>query len=456
MNIIILGAGKVGSYLTEELSLQDHDILVIDQDKDILNKLLEQNDVMALVGDGTDIDVLKEANVATCDIFIALTRNDDTNIISAALARNLGAKDIILRLRDNKYVNNLDNIKELTSSNLIINPEYLAAKEIQRSIKYSHARNVQSFLEDRSMMLEITIGKNSRLAGLRLSEADSYLNQFDVLMGIVNDHGEISIPRGNFILEAGQKIYIMGTKEDVDTFYKAEIPENIRMKDVLIIGASSLSSHLTRLLLERNFNVTVIEIDREKAINFQEQYAEAIVINADGSDPDILEEARVESFDAVVALTGMDEENILIALIAEKYGIEKIIAKVNRTSLLKITGILDLDATFTPKSVASNYINRVIRSKVDSKDISTLNNLYKLEDDQVEVLEFEVSENSLLFNHSLKEVKVKDDTLVAIIEHRNRDGSIEVATGNSIIEKGDRVLIITKSKNMAQVDDILE
>ena len=456
MNIIILGAGKVGSYLTNELSVQDHDILVIDQDKDILNKLLEQNDVMALVGDGSDIEVLKEANVKNCDIFIALTRNDDTNIISAALAKSLGAKDIILRLRDNKYVNNLDNIKEITNSHLVINPEYLAAKEIQRSIKYSHARNVQSFLEDRSMMLEITIGENSKLAGLRLSEADSYLNQFDVLIGIVNDHGEISIPRGSFILEAGQKVYIMGTKEDVDTFYKAEIAESIRMKDVLIIGASSISHHLTRLLLERNFNVTVIEIDREKAIDFQEQFAEAVVINADGSDPDILEEARVESFDAVVALTGMDEENILIALMAEKYGIEKIIAKVNRTSLLKITGILDIDATFTPKSVASNYINRVIRSKYDSKDISTLNNLFKLEDDQVEVLEFEVSENSLLFNHSLKEIKVKDDTLVAIIEHRNRNGSIEVATGGSVIEKGDRVLIITKSKNMAQVDDILE
>lgn len=456
MNIIILGAGKVGSYLTNELSLQDHDILVIDQDKDILNKLLEQNDVMALVGDGTNIDVLTEANVKNSDIFIALTRNDDTNIISAALARSLGAKDIILRLRDSKYVNNLDNIKAITSSNLIINPEYLAAKEIQRSIKYSHARNVQSFLEDRSMMLEITIGKNSKLAGLRLSEADSYLNQFDVLIGIVNDHGEISIPRGNFILEAGQKIYIMGTKKDVDTFYKSEIAESIRMKNVLIIGASSISYHMTKLLLERNFNVSVIEIDRKKAICFQEQFADAVVINADGSDPDILEEARVESFDAVVALTGMDEENILIALMAQKYGIEKIIAKVNRTNLLKITGILDIDATFTPKSVASNYINRVIRSKVDSKDISTLNNLYKLEDDQVEVLEFEVSENSMLFNHSLKDIRVKADTLVAIIDHRSRGGSIEVATGNSVIEKGDRVLVITKCKNMAQVDDILE
>lgn len=456
MNITILGAGKVGSYLTRELSLQDHDILVIDQDKEVLNKLLEQNDVMAMVGDGTDIDVLREANVDNCDIFIALTRDDDSNIISAALARSLGAHDIILRLRDAKYVNNLSNIKELTSSNLIINPEYLAAKEIQRSIKYSHARNVQSFLEDRAMMLEITISKNSRLAGLRLSEADSYLSQFDVLIGIVNDHGAINIPKGNFILDVGQKIYIMGTKEDVDKFYKAEIPDNIRMKNVLIIGASSISYHLTKLLLERHFEVTVIEIDRKKAIDFQEIFADAIVINADGSDPDILEEVRIESFDAVVSLTGMDEENILIALIAQRLGIEKIISKVNRTNLLKITGILDIDATFTPKSVASNYINRIIRSKVDSKDISTLNNLFKLEDDQVEVLEFEVSENSLLFNRRLRDLRIKPDTLVAIIEHRSRGGNIEVATGNSVIEIGDRVLVITQSKNMSQVDDILE
>lgn len=456
MNITILGAGKVGSYLTRELSLQDHDILVIDQDKEVLNKLLEQNDVMAMVGDGTDIDVLREANVDNCDIFIALTRDDDSNIISAALARSLGAHDIILRLRDAKYVNNLSNIKELTSSNLIINPEYLAAKEIQRSIKYSHARNVQSFLEDRAMMLEITISKNSRLAGLRLSEADSYLSQFDVLIGIVNDHGAINIPKGNFILDVGQKIYIMGTKEDVDKFYKAEIPDNIRMKNILIIGASSISYHLTKLLLERHFEVTVIEIDRKKAIDFQEIFADAIVINADGSDPDILEEVRIESFDAVVSLTGIDEENILIALIAQRLGIEKIISKVNRTNLLKITGILDIDATFTPKSVASNYINRIIRSKVDSKDISTLNNLFKLEDDQVEVLEFEVSENSLLFNRRLRDLRIKPDTLVAIIEHRSRGGNIEVATGNSVIEIGDRVLVITQSKNMSQVDDILE
>ena len=456
MNIIILGAGKVGSHLTNELSLQDHNILVIDHNKDVLNRLLEQNDVMALVGDGTDLDILKEANVGNCDLFIALTRDDDTNLISAALARSLGAQEIITRLRDPKYISHLDQIREISGSQLVINPEYLAAKEIQRSIKYSHARNVQSFLEERALIIEITINPNSRLNGLRLKDADSYLNQFDVLIGMVIENGQVYIPNGDFILEAGQKIYVMGSKDDVDLFYKAEIPENIRMKDILIIGASNITYHLIRLLLERHFNVTIIEINREKAIDIQEKYSEAIVINADGSDPHILEEARIDSFDAVISLTGIDEENILIALIAQRYGIDKIISKVNRTNLLKLTGILDIDATFTPKSAASNYINRIIRSRYDARGLSYLNNLYKLEGDQVEVLEFEVGENSRIFNQRLKDVNIRPDTLVAMIEHSELNGQIEVATGNSIIDMGDRVLIITKSKNITQIDDILE
>ncbi|MDU0894780.1 MAG: NAD-binding protein, partial [Anaerococcus sp.] len=186
MNIIILGAGKVGSHLTNELSLQDHNILVIDHNKEVLNRLLEQNDVMAIVGDGRNVDVLEEANVGNCDLFIALTMSDDVNLIASSLAKSLGAKNIIIRLRDPKYVNHFDRIQDVTNSSLIINPEFLAAKEIQRSIKYSHARNVQSFLEDKALMTEITISKNSKLAGKSLIEANSYLRQFDIIIGIVN------------------------------------------------------------------------------------------------------------------------------------------------------------------------------------------------------------------------------------------------------------------------------
>lgn len=305
-------------------------------------------------------------------------------------------------------------------------------------------------------MFEITIGANSKLEGEKLADADSYLDQFDVLIGMVRYNGTITIPNGDFVLEAGQKIYVMGTKTDVDKFYKAEIPENIRVKDVLIIGVSTLAHQLTGLLLERNFNVTVIELDREKAISIQERYGGAVVINADGSDPDILEEARINSFDSVISLTGIDEENILIALIAQRWGIDKIIAKVNRTNLLKLTGILDIDATFTPKSAASNYINRLVRSKYDAMGVSTLNNLYKLEGDEVEVLEFEVSEKSRIFNQRLKDLDMKAGTLVAIIDHSEYGGKIEVATGESKIDMGDRVLVITKDKNITKIDDILE
>lgn len=305
-------------------------------------------------------------------------------------------------------------------------------------------------------MFEIIISEKSRLDGKSLAEANAYLGDFNIIIGIVNDGGEITIPNGNFILRSGQKIYVMGGKNDVDRFYKAEIPESIRIKNVLIIGASSIARHLTKLLLERNFNVSIIEIDKEKAIDIQEEFSDAVVINADGSDPDILEAARIDSYDAVVSLTGIDEENILIALMAERYGIDKIISKVNRTNLIKITGILDMDATFTPKTAASNYINRIIRSKEDARGLSTLNNLYRVEDDQVEVLEFQVSENSEVFNKRLKDLNLKDNTLVAIIEHSEYDGLMEVATGDSIIDMGDRVLIITKHNNIKQIDDILE
>ena len=228
------------------------------------------------------------------------------------------------------------------------------------------------------------------------------------------------------------------------------------MRDILIIGANATAHHLTGLLLERNFNVTVIELNREKAIKLQEEYRDAIVIHADGSDPEILEEARIDSFDSVISLTGIDEENILIALVAQRYGIEKIIAKVNRTNLLKLTGILDIDATFTPKSAASNYINRLIRSRDNARGFSALNKLYRLEEDEVEVLEFEVTENSRICNHKLRDIYLKPDTLVAIIEHREFESEIEVATGDSVIDAHDRVLVITKSKNITQIDDILE
>ena len=455
MNIIILGAGKVGSYLTSGLAEEGHDILVIDHDKDVLDRLLASNDVMGIVGDGRDPEVLMDADVSSCDLFIAITLSDDVNLIASTIAKKLGAKNIIIRLRESQYINQKEIIEEITSASRIINPEMIAAKDIQRALKYSHALNVESFFRDQAIMMELVISEGSSLVGSKISDLNAYSAEYHTLIGIVNNNGKVYIPHGSYVLEQGEKIYIIGAKEGADRFYKKEVLDRIEIKNVLIIGAGSISTHLTELLLERGFGVTIVEIDKKKAEEISEKFSDAVVINADGSDPDVLEEVRVENFDAMVSLTGMDEENILISLLGEKYGIEKIIAKVNRTKLLKMTGILDIDTTFTPKRVASDVINRIIRSKENARG-SSITSLYRLEDDQVEVIEFAAIEHSDILNKKLRDLNIREDTLIACIKHEELDGQIEVPNGDSMISLGDRVLVITTNHTFQVIDDVLE
>lgn len=455
MKIIILGAGKVGSYVTSDLSSEGHDILVIDNDKEVLSNLLATNDVMGLVGDGRDIEILKEACVGDCDLFIAITLSDDVNLIAAILAKKLGAKSIIVRLREQLYVKHRKIIEDITDATAIINPEYIAAKDIQRTLKYSHALNVESFFKDRAIMMELIIGEDSELAGTKISDLRIYSENYHTLIGIINSDGDINIPHGDDVLKANDKIYVIGEKESVDRFYRNEQVDSYDIKNVLIIGAGNVCKYLTGLLMERGFKVTIVEIDKAKAETISEMYSEAVVINADGSNPEVLEEIRVHDFDALIALTGIDEENILISLLAQRYGIKKIIAKVNRTKLLKMTGILDIDTTFAPKMAASDVINRLVRSKVNARGKS-ISSLYRLEDEKVEVIEFKAIEHSRILGVSLKDLSIRDDTLVLAIDHMDKSGEIEVPNGESLINIGDSVLVATTCHNFKVLDDILE
>ena len=235
MNIIILGAGKVGSYLTSGLAEEGHDILVIDHDKDVLDKLLASNDVMGIVGDGRDPEVLMDADVSSCDLFIAITLSDDVNLIASTIAKKLGAKNIIIRLRESQYINQKEIIEEITSASRIINPEMIAAKDIQRALKYSHALNVESFFRDQAIMMELVISEGSSLVGSKISDLNAYSAEYHTLIGIVNNNGKVYIPHGSYVLEQGEKIYIIGAKEGADRFYKKEVLDRIEIKNVLII-----------------------------------------------------------------------------------------------------------------------------------------------------------------------------------------------------------------------------
>lgn len=455
MNVIIVGAGKVGSYLTSKLSDEGHNILVIEKNKDVLERLLAQNDVMGILGDGRDLAVLDEANVDECDAFIAMTFNDDVNLISSMIAKKKGAKSTIVRLRDPRYIKYDEFMRKTMGVDRLVNPEYYAAKEIQRTLKYTYAVNVENFLDSKVILIELEIDGNSKLANKSLMDlnAEGLLGNTIIVIGEKDD--QVVIPNGNHILEVGEKIYVAGPREDIDKFYKRQVDNKKSIKNVLIVGGGSIALYLSELLLKRNFNVTVLEIDKERAIDFSERLPECEVINADGSDPEILDEVRIENHDAVVALTGIDEENILISLLAKKRGIDKIIAKVNRTQLLKITGILDVDTTVTPKKSASFFVSRLLRSKENSRGES-ISNLFRLSDDRVEAIDFTVIENSKVTGKKLKDLNVKANTLIVGISRQNLGGKIEVANGESTIELGDRVMVVTKNKDFKEIDDILE
>ncbi|MBS6921855.1 potassium transporter Trk [Anaerococcus sp. HMSC075B03] len=455
MNVIIVGAGKVGSYLTSKLSDEGHNILVIEKNKDVLERLLASNDVMGILGDGRDLAVLDEANVDECDAFIAMTFNDDVNLISSMIAKKKGAKSTIVRLRDPRYIKYDEFMRKTMGVDRLVNPEYYAAKEIQRTLKYTYAVNVENFLDSKVILIELEIDENSKLANKSLMDlnAEGLLGNTIIVIGEKDD--QVVIPNGNHILEVGEKIYVAGPREDIDKFYKRQVDNKKSIKNVLIIGGGSIALNLSELLLKRNFNVTVLEIDKERAIDFSERLPECEVINADGSDPEILDEVRIENYDAVVALTGIDEENILISLLAKKRGIDKIIAKVNRTQLLKITGILDVDTTVTPKKSASFFVSRLLRSKENSRGES-ISNLFRLSDDRVEAIDFTVIENSRVTGKKLKDLNVKANTLIVGISRQNLGGKIEVANGESTIELGDRVMVVTKNKDFKEIDDILE
>ena len=455
MNVIIVGAGKVGSYLTSQLSDEGHNILVIEKNKDVLERLLSQNDVMGILGDGRDIDVLNEANVNECDAFIAMTYNDDVNLISSMIAKKMGARSTIVRLRDPRYIKDDEFMRTTMGVDRLVNPEFSAAKEIQRTLKYTYAVNVENFLDSKVILIELEIDENSKLKNKSLMELNSEGLLGNTIIVIGEKDSQVVIPNGNHILEVGEKIYVAGPREDIDKFYKRQVDSRRNIKDVLIVGGGSIALYLSRLLLKRNFKVTVLENNKERALNFSESLPDCDVINADGSDPEILDEIRIENYDAVVSLTGIDEENILISLLAKKRGIDKIIAKVNRIQLLKITGILDVDTTVTPKKSASFFVSRLLRSKENSRGES-ISNLFRLSDDRVEAIDFTVIENSKVTGKKLKDLNLKANTLIVGISRESLGGKIEVANGESTIELGDRVMVITKQKDFKEIDDVLE
>lgn len=450
VEIVIAGGGKVGETISEELTREGNDIVLIEIKAGRLEQIINKIDITGLAGDGAEIDNLVEAGVQDCDMFIAVTAEDETNIISAIIAKELGAKYTIARVRDPKYTNHIEFVRESLGINMVINPELEAARHISRILEYPETLRIEQFEKGRVSMVELVIKENGPLIDTPLVQFRE--NYGDVLICAITRDYETIIPSGDTVLRKGDHLYVTGAQSDISRFYQKAGYKEEKIDSTLIIGGGGVTYNLLNLLKDKDMDIKVIEIKEEKAIDLSYEFPDVVVIKGDGTDQDFLDEERIRSFDSVLSLTGIDEENIVNSLYALSIGINKVITKVSRTGLLKILGNIDLQSIVTPKQLITNKILRFVRS-ISNTTVSNVEELVRIADNEVETLQFLVKATSRVVGVKLKDLDTKDELLVAYII---RGDDLIYPSGEDEILEGDHVLIVTKHKSFDDIDDILK
>lgn len=450
MKIVIVGAGVVGESLCSELSEEGNDVILIEKEEKVLNKLVETYDITGLVGNGASYETLLEGNADTADIFIAATESDELNIISSIIAKKLGTKFTIARVRNPEYSSNMQFVREGLGISLMINPEQETAKSIANKLMFPVALSVENFFGQRAGFISIRVQKDNFLNGMQLKELE-FSSKDKVIICTVRRGEDVFIPSGDFTILEGDIVHIAGSKEAVHKFYDKIEKSNLKIDSALLVGGGTISHYLIGKLLENKIKVKVIENNKERAEKLSESYPKAIVIRGDEADQEFLMQEGINNYDSTVILTDSDEENTVITMFVNSITNSKLITKMNRTLMLSILEKNTRTSTVVPKKVISDMIISVVRSKTNMRG-STMSFLYRLES-QVEFITFEINKNSRAIDISLKDLKIKKGTLIASIL---RDGKMIFPGGNDAIKINDSVMVVTTASSIEDFDDILE
>ena len=450
MKIVIAGAGVVGESLCSELSAEGNDVILIEKEEKILNKIVENYDITGLVGNGASYETLLEAGTDTADIFIAATESDELNIISSIIAKKLGTKFTIARVRNPEYSSNMQFVREGLGISLMINPEQETAKSIANKLMFPVALSVENFFGQRAGFISIRVQKNNFLNGMQLKELE-FSSKDKVIICTVRRGEDVFIPSGDFTILEGDIVHIAGSKEAVHKFYDKIEKSNLKIDSALLVGGGTISHYLIGKLLENKIKVKVIENNKERTEKLSESYPKAIVIRGDEADQEFLMQEGINNYDSTVILTDSDEENTVITMFVNSITNSKLITKMNRTLMLSILEKNTRTSTVVPKKVISDMIISVVRSKTNMRG-STMSFLYRLES-QVEFITFEINKNSRAIDISLKDLKIKKGTLIASIL---RDGKMIFPGGNDAIKINDSVMVVTTASSIEDFDDILE
>ncbi|MGX7092923.1 Trk system potassium transporter TrkA [Hutsoniella sourekii] len=449
MKIVICGAGQVGEAIVDSL-WESTDITLIDPNEEILNSNYSKYDIQGIIGSAVSINVLREAEVESADVFIAVTNSDESNIIASLLAQNLGVDHVYARVRDPKYYEDIQFLKESLGVAEIINPEQDAATLIRQILRFPSANSIDKLLKRRAQLVEITVDKNSPLANRSLVDLTDIFDGRVLVCAIERD-SEVIIPQGTDHIQVDDNVFVTGMPDDLKNFYKKIRANSRPCRRILIIGGGNISHYLLAQLNQPRMTVKLIERDHQRAIKIAEAYPNVEVIHGDETDQDLLIEEGLETYDAVVSLSLADEENILISLFAHSQKVRKVIAKVDRPYLLKPIAHMGLESLITPKHLVSERIIRKVRSLIATKD-SAVENLHKIVGGAAEALEFKVLRESPITNRPLKDLQLKDHTLMAGIL---RQDQLIFPGGEDQILVGDTVVIVTKQKAVHDINQLI-
>lgn len=452
MKIIVVGCGKVGRTITEQLSKENHDLTVVDKDSNVIHDITNNCDVMGVVGDGVSYSILKEAGVDEADIMIAVTESDELNLLCCLFAKKAGNCSTIARVRNPLYSKEISFIKQELGLSMIINPEYAAATEIARIMRFPSAIEIDTFAKGRVELMKFIVNESSDLHDMSIVQLSKKYHA-DVLVCAVERNGDVVIPNGSFVLQKGDILSIIASPTEARDFFKEIGVETHQVKNTIIVGGGTIAYYLAKQLIDMGIHVKIIEKDYARCEHLSELLPSAVIIHGDATNQDILFEEGISHIESFVSLTGIDEGNIFLSLFAQQASKSnaKIITKINRISFDEIINNFHLGSLIYPKFITAEYILQYVRAMQNSMG-SNVETLYRIIEDKAEALEFHIDDESRITGTPIQDLPLKKNILIACI---NRDGKTIIPKGNSEIEVGDTVIVITTQNGLRNVKDIL-
>ena len=452
MKIIIVGCGKVGYAIAQQLTQEKHDITLVDDEPEHLSRADSTLDAMCLNGNGASISVLMEAGVRSADLVIAVTGVDETNLVCCLIAKSLGAQHTVARVRNPDYRRDADMLKREIGLDMVINPDLAAAQEIARILSFPAAISVEPFAGGRIDMVGFQMQESDTILGHSLSDFHRE-RVAEVLICAAQRGDEFIIPNGSFVPQLDDRLYMVGTKAELQKMLKSMGRSLHRVKDVSILGGSRISMYLSWELARTGTRVHIVEQDHDKCLRLSQELPDAMIIEGDGTDNDMIRSENLFGADGFVALTGRDEENLLMALAARRAGVKKVLAKMTRPNYMDLVQETGLGSIISPKDIIANQITRYVRALANSQGMA-VESLYKLLGGRVEALEFTVSEKGAeRLGLPLKDLTLKPGILLAAIV---REGRTIIPGGMTVIQAGDHVLVVTNAMGLTDLKDILE